>query len=201
MVSSNVTISKNIIYGVGVNRCLWLDGSCIGNRISDNIVYEAFRGIECGGRNHTIDNNTIYSIAEIGVTVNSQNTIITNNSIYGCELSGLRGTADHMVIENNDVVNNTLCGLEIIGIDYANISDNMLSDNGVQGGLYIWGGIKNNVFNNTIYSNICGINITSSNDFSINANWIFSNDENVGIKIVNCLDENIYNNYFDNSFL
>ena len=106
----------------------------------------------------------------------------------------------NMNIENNDVFNNTFCGLEIIGINNANISDNMLFNNGIQGGLYIWGGMKNNVFNNIIHSNICGINITSSNDFSINDNWIFSNNEDVGIKILNCLDEKIFNNYFENSF-
>ena len=86
--NSNFNIVKNsTVYGNGLDQHtggITIGGD--GNRVSNNLVYENFRGIDIGAgnaRNTTITNNTVRDNIGYGIYDNGINSTINNNSVFG----------------------------------------------------------------------------------------------------------------------
>jgi len=184
--TSSPLINHNLImenvaqyFGGGINIHGYTNPTIINNQIVGNVLIATTGGFEGGGISCYSDNaiisfNTMYeNYGEEGGAIffqgtSSSNTVISNNNIY--ENSANKGG-----------------GIFITGDCYAEITDNIISDNDAEysgGALHIEGGSYPNISGNTINGNSAyfagsGIYCTAASP-TISNNAISNNQSNLG---------------------
>ncbi len=158
------TISNNRITGGGANdnEGIWVSGA-INFLIENNQISLASQaGIELGGSNSTIRNNTITragteATSEACIELNESNglsgNLIEGNWLRLCTFDGIRQVTGANTYRNNVIENSGRNGIKIENGDGTVVDANTLTGSGGQGIANLTGATNTEITNNTVSGN------------------------------------------------
>jgi len=161
-------------------------------------------------------NSGLYDMVTLitNITDDYQNCIdfVSNDTVFDCNDHAIDGDDITLDIDDfgirikgtNNTIKNCIISDFSWGIDLANASGNVITDNTIisntpgpfnmGAGVYLWGSDSNDMNNNMINDNYYGIIIINSNNNTINSNIVCENDQldfNVVSGTENVGDENV----------
>ncbi|MFX0119616.1 MAG: NosD domain-containing protein [Promethearchaeota archaeon] len=187
------TIENNIICNNdAIDGGIVFEHSSSHNLIINNFIFGNQMGINVGGNNICIVNNSIYRNQEMAIWLNIETS---NNTLVGNTIYNNTGAGIQLEQSNSNIISkNTIYGSDVNGIDLIHASGNVISQNEVQDtiiGISLYNSSQNNISSNYVLNNMGGISLYYST-----GNIIWNNTAQANFNLGIDLELSSHNNTF-----